>query len=258
MFLIWLVGIFIAARRATCPASSPTPRRTSRPRSCRATRSRPRCSRPRRTCRAASWRPAVDRLPARVGPDAGGPAEDRRGRRAADRGALPGRRGRRRHGGVGWPGAEGGQGGGAPRRQACPRAAAGPTTPIPGQPDDYAPFVGPICSQDGKAAIVTAYIKGDGESDSILDPVEFWRDTVSDPGGGLEVKITGGAGYAADAIKVFEGINGTLLLAAVSLVIFLLIVIYRSPIFLFIPLAAVIFAEMLARSVGLRALRARA
>ena len=32
-----------------------------------------------------------------------------------------------------------------------------------------------------------------------------------DPGGGLEVKITGGAGYAADAIEVFENINGTLL-----------------------------------------------
>ena len=75
--------------------------------------------------------------------------------------------------------------------------------------------MGPICSQDGKAAIVTAYLKGDGEGDTILDPVEFWRDTVSDPGGGLQVKITGGAGYAADAIEVFESINGTLLLAAV-------------------------------------------
>ena len=80
--------------------------------------------------------------------------------------------------------------------------------------------------------------------------MEFWRDTVSDPGGGLEVKITGGAGYAADAIEVFENINGTLLLAAVLLVIVLLILIYRSPIFLFIPLAAVMFAEVLARSVG--------
>ena len=144
---------------------------------------------------------------------------------------------------------QGDQGGGAPAG-GVPEGCGGPTTPIPGQPDDYAPFVGPVCSQDGKAAIVTAYIKGDGESDDILDPVDFWRDTVSDPGGGLEVKITGGAGYAADAIKVFEGINGTLLLAAVSLVIFLLIVIYRSPIFFWIPLAAVIFAEMLARSVG--------
>jgi putative drug exporter of the RND superfamily len=144
----------------------------------------------------------------------------------------------------------GGQGGGAPPAGELPEGCGGPTTPIPGQPDDYAPFVGPICSQDGKAALVTAYLRGDGESDSILDPIDFWRDTVSDPGGGLEVKITGGAGYAADAIKVFEGINGTLLLAAVSLVIFLLIVIYRSPIFFWIPLTAVIFAEMLARSVG--------
>ena len=64
------------------------------------------------------------------------------------------------------------------------------------------------------------------------------------------MKITGGAGYSADAIKVFEGINGTLLLAAVSLVIVLLILIYRSPIFLFVPLTAVIFAELLARSLG--------
>ena len=64
------------------------------------------------------------------------------------------------------------------------------------------------------------------------------------------MKITGGAGFSADAIEVFEGINGTLLLAAVSLVIFLLIVIYRSPMFFFIPLIAVIFAEMLSRSIG--------
>ena len=64
------------------------------------------------------------------------------------------------------------------------------------------------------------------------------------------MKITGGAGFSADAIEVFEGINGTLLLAAVSLVIFLLIVIYRSPMFFFIPLAAVIFAETLSRSIG--------
>jgi putative drug exporter of the RND superfamily len=131
-----------------------------------------------------------------------------------------------------------------------PNGCAGPSTTIPGQPEDYRPFVGPVCSPDGKAAIVTAYIRGNGQGDTILDPVDYWRDTVSDPGGGLEVKITGGAGYSADAIKVFEGINGTLLLAAVSLVIVLLILIYRSPIFLFVPLTAVIFAELLARSLG--------
>ena len=125
-----------------------------------------------------------------------------------------------------------------------------PTSTIPGQPAGYAPFVGPVCSQDGKSAIVTAYINAEGEGDRIVDPVKAWRDVIEDPGGGLEVKITGGAGFSADAIEVFEGINGTLLLAAVSLVIFLLIVIYRSPIFLFIPLIAVIFAELLSRSIG--------
>ena len=126
----------------------------------------------------------------------------------------------------------------------------GPTTEVPGQPADFSPFVGPVCSKDGKAAIVTAYINAEGEGERIVDPVKFWRDQIDDEAGGLEVKITGGAGFSADAIEVFEGINGTLLLAAVSLVIFLLIAIYRSPIFLFIPLIAVIFAETLSRSIG--------
>jgi RND superfamily putative drug exporter len=153
--------------------------------------------------------------------------------------------------GGGGEGAGGGAGAGAPGAAAgLPEGCGGPTTSVPGQPDGYAPFVGPICSKDGKAAIVTAYLKGDGDSETILDPIEDWRDQISNPGGGLEVKITGGAGFAADAIKVFEGINGTLIGAALSLVIFLLIVIYRSPIFFLIPLLAVVFAEMLSRSLG--------
>ncbi len=104
--------------------------------------------------------------------------------------------------------------GGPPPTEGC----GGPTTTIPGQPNGYAPFVGPVCSPDGKSALVFAYVRGDGESATLLDPVAYWRETVSDPGGGLEVKITGGAGYAADAIEVFENINGTLLGVATLLV----------------------------------------
>jgi RND superfamily putative drug exporter len=126
----------------------------------------------------------------------------------------------------------------------------GPTTEVPGQSADYAPFVGPICSKDGKAAIVTSYINAEGEAELITEPVQDWRDQVSGERDGLEVKITGGGGFSTDAIEVFESINGTLLLAAVALVIFLLICIYRSPIFLFIPLVAVMFAEFLSRSIG--------
>lgn len=130
------------------------------------------------------------------------------------------------------------------------KAAGGAAKAVPGQPPGYAPFVGPILSRDGKAAIVTAYIKAEGEGERILDPVKAWREQISDPGGGLEVKVTGGAGFSADAIEVFEGLDATLLLAALSLVIFLLIVIYRSPFFFLIPLAAVVFAETLSRSIG--------
>ena len=92
--------------------------------------------------------------------------------------------------------AAGGQSGGdSGRRRRPPAEGCGsPTTTIPGQPAGYAPFVGPVCSEDGKAALVFAYLKGDGEIDTLLDPVDFWRETVSDPGGGLEVKITGGGG----------------------------------------------------------------
>lgn len=124
------------------------------------------------------------------------------------------------------------------------------TSTVPGQPHGYEPFVGPVCSADGKAAIVSSYIKGNGEGERIVNPVKYWREQVPSEAGGFEAKITGGAGFSADAIEVFEGINGTLLLAALSLVIFLLIVIYRSPIFFLVPLVAVMFAETLSRSLG--------
>ena len=112
------------------------------------------------------------------------------------------------------------------------------------------PFAPPRFSESGDAALLIGNITGDGNGDTILDPVDDIRDRVSNPGGGLEVKVTGPAGFAADAIKVFEGINGTLLTAALALVIFLLMLIYRSPIFLWIPLFAVVFAEVATRSIG--------
>ena len=80
------------------------------------------------------------------------------------------------------------------------------------------PFAQPRFSESGDAALLIGNITGDGDGDTILDPVDDIRDRVSNPGGGLEVKVTGPAGFAADAIKVFEGINGTLLTAALALV----------------------------------------
>jgi len=92
------------------------------------------------------------------------------------------------------------------------------------------PFQEPVQSRDGTSAIVQAQITGDGDAETILDPVDAVRERVSDPGGGLAAKVTGPAGYAADQIKVFEGINGALLGAGLLLVLVLLALIYRSPV----------------------------
>ena len=130
------------------------------------------------------------------------------------------------------------------------RQAASPD-PVVAKPFKAAtPLSEPEPSEDGSAAILTTVITGDGESDTIIEPVDALRERASDPGGGLEAKVTGPGGFAADQIKVFDSINGTLFAAAFGLVFVLLILIYRSPIFLFIPLTAVAFAELLARGVG--------
>ena len=112
------------------------------------------------------------------------------------------------------------------------------------------PLSEPRLSADGTSAIVTGSITANGESETIIEPVTEARDLISDPGGGLEAKVTGGAGFSADAIKVFENINGTLVGAAFLLVLVLLILIYRSPIFWLIPLGAVGFAEIATRAIG--------
>src|SRR3712207_2008184 len=81
--------------------------------------------------------------------------------------------------------------------------------------DNTTPFGRPQVSRDGSTALVSNQITGTGESDDIIDPVEAYREEVSAEGKfaeGLAVKVSGPAGVSADAIKIFENINGTLLL----------------------------------------------
>jgi len=112
-------------------------------------------------------------------------------------------------------------------------------------------FSGPIVSKDRTTALLVAPVKPNGESDRLTDAVDAVRDQVySGAPAGLDVKVTGPAGFSRDAIKVFAGINSTLLLGTAALVLFLLLIIYRSPIFWIIPMIAVVFAEVTARGVG--------
>src|SRR3954470_4072491 len=109
----------------------------------------------------------------------------------------------------------------------------------------------PLLSSNGKAAIVIQPVEpGDGQSDQFQNAVQSIRDRAGGSDGGLQVKVTGAAGYSLDAIKVFANINGSLLLVAALIVLILLIVIYRSPIFWIIPFFTVLLAEGASRGLG--------
>jgi RND superfamily putative drug exporter len=117
------------------------------------------------------------------------------------------------------------------------RASAGPPSP-------------PTLSPDGTTALVSVPLKTTGEADILTDDVDAVREVAEDPPPGMRIEITGAAGFAGDAVDVFESINGVLLLGTASLVFVLLILIYRSPIFWFIPFFAVIVAEVSSRGMG--------
>ncbi|WP_211265297.1 MMPL family transporter [Actinacidiphila oryziradicis] len=66
---------------------------------------------------------------------------------------------------------------------------------------------------------------------------------------GLTVLVGGESGLAADMDKVYNSIDGTLLLATVSVVAVLLVVTYRSPFLWLVPLVAVAMAAVAAMAV---------
>lgn len=79
--------------------------------------------------------------------------------------------------------------------------------------------------------------------------VDSVRDIVGDGGGGLTVHITGPGGVAADSSDAFSGIDSTLLLAALAVVIVMLLITYRSPSLLVLPVVSVVAALLTAQAV---------
>src|SRR5215211_6754619 len=108
----------------------------------------------------------------------------------------------------------------------------------------------PVFSENGNAALFSLPIRATGDSDKFESAMDEIRGRVSGEKGGLTTKVTGAAGYGADAVKVFGNINGTLLGVTALIVLILLVVIYRSPIFWAIPFFTVLLAESAARGFG--------
>ncbi len=117
-------------------------------------------------------------------------------------------------------------------------------------PRDGVPAGPPVRSADGAAGLLTFGLRLHNNDKALTSEVKRIDDVVHRAPPGLEVKVAGPAGASYDGAQVFKSINGKLLLVTVALIFVLLIVIYRSPIFWFIPLLTVGFAVVAAEGLG--------
>ncbi|MFF3939687.1 MMPL family transporter [Streptomyces phaeofaciens] len=110
---------------------------------------------------------------------------------------------------------------------------------------------GPVYDRqvDPRAAQIYVPITMDEKGwERIAPAVDSIRDVVGKGGDGLAVHITGPGGTSADFSEAFEGIDSTLLLSAMTVVVVMLLITYRSPTLLVVPLLSVIAALFTAQS----------
>ncbi|MGW6522554.1 MMPL family transporter [Streptomyces sp. NPDC054950] len=110
---------------------------------------------------------------------------------------------------------------------------------------------GPVYDRpaDPRAAQIYVPITMDEQGwERIAPAVDSIRDVVGDGGAGMAVHITGPGGTSADFSEAFEGIDSTLLLAAMGVVVVMLLVTYRSPTLLVVPVLAVVAALFTAQA----------
>lgn len=98
----------------------------------------------------------------------------------------------------------------------------------------------PLVSDDATAAQIFVPIDSSGE---VREVVEQVRERVSaDVPAGVEAWVTGPAGFTADLVKGFLGIDGLLLIVALGAVFVILVVVYRSPLLPLLVLLTSVFA----------------
>src|SRR6478736_3227510 len=98
----------------------------------------------------------------------------------------------------------------------------------------------PIISEDGEAAQIFVPIDASGE---IGVTVESLRTMIEqDLPAGLEAWVTGPAGFTADLVEGFLGIDGLLLGVALLAVFIILVIVYRSPLLPILVLLTSTFA----------------
>ncbi|MEU9786189.1 MMPL family transporter [Streptomyces phaeochromogenes] len=111
---------------------------------------------------------------------------------------------------------------------------------------------GPVFDRrtDPRAAQILVPIRMDEKGWEEISPaVDSIRDVTGKGGDGLAVHVTGPGGTSADFSEAFEGIDSTLLFSAMTVVIVMLLLTYRSPTLLLVPLLGVVAALFTAQAV---------
>jgi RND superfamily putative drug exporter len=107
---------------------------------------------------------------------------------------------------------------------------------------------GPVMARDHKA--LETVIGADlGDKANFAAFVAHLKTTASHGSPGLSARVAGPAALAADEIKIFNGIDGTLLFATLGVVIVLLLLTYRSPVLWLLPIMASGVALIIAEAV---------
>jgi putative drug exporter of the RND superfamily len=107
---------------------------------------------------------------------------------------------------------------------------------------------GPIPSRDHQA-LETVIGANLGYNSNISGFINGLNATAARGDPGLAVHITGPAASAADEIKIFKGIDSTLLFATLAVVIALLLLTYRSPVLWLLPIMSAGVALTVAEAV---------
>ncbi|NEB78833.1 MMPL family transporter [Streptomyces sp. SID14478] len=99
------------------------------------------------------------------------------------------------------------------------------------------------------AAQVSVPVTMDAKGWERIGPaVDSVRDRTGTSADGLQIHVTGPAGTSADFSEAFEGIDSTLLLSALGIVIVILLFTYRSPTLLLVPVVSVVAALFAAQA----------
>jgi RND superfamily putative drug exporter len=101
-------------------------------------------------------------------------------------------------------------------------------------------IVGPIPSADGFAIQYIVPVANTSDIKSVI--IDLRKVTGSNLPEGVKAYVTGPAGLAADLFTAFGGVDGILLLVAISAVFIILLLVYRSIILPFLVLLTAVFA----------------